>query len=52
MTTYTFVREVVYTENVVVEADDLESAREAALEADGETNHDDRVRDLRLVSQS
>lgn len=52
MPKFKFTRVVQYTETVEVEADDLASAQEAALQADGEHNNDDSVHELRLVSQS
>lgn len=51
MAKFKFVRTVQYTEVVEVEAQDLAAAKQAALEADGERNHDDSVHDLRFVSQ-
>ena len=52
MPKFRFTRVVVYTETVEVEAADLASAKEEALQADGESNNDDSVQELRLVSQS
>lgn len=52
MPKFKFNRVVEYTETVEVEADDLPSAKEAALQAEGEHNNDDAVQELRLISQS
>lgn len=46
MSTYKFKRTMQYTEEVEVEADSLEAARELADEADGVRNNDDTVIDI------
>lgn len=51
MSTFKFVRTVRYTEIVVVEAESLVDAKEKALEADGERNHDDTIVSLELSTK-
>jgi hypothetical protein len=43
MPTFKFIKTVQYTEIVEVEAETLAEAKEKALEADGERNHDDTL---------
>lgn len=52
MPKFTFLRVMTYTEKIEVEADDLASAKEEALQADGQRNHDDTVQEMRLILQS
>lgn len=49
MPQFTFKRTVQYTEEVTVDADNLQAARELAQEADGVRNNDDSVIDIEQV---